>query len=138
MQRKLEIYQNLFKWYDRRWRYTYTIFSNTICCAISICSCFSSEDSSMGISSTYLLFPVTWHGNFPVMTFEWHVLHMYCFTLNDCWILKYIWQGYFLFMHVITDFFIKYLITDSTYKIRAFSYFPLNLVNTQFNPSGFH
>ena len=35
-------------------------------------------------------------------------------------------------------FLIKYSITDSTYKIRAFSYFPLKLVNTQFNWSGFH
>mgnify|MGYP007105112176 CR=1 FL=1 len=35
-------------------------------------------------------------------------------------------------------FLIKYLITDSTYEIRAFSYFPLKLVNTQFNRSGFH
>ena len=82
-----------------------TVFSNTICWAIRICPSFSNEDSSVGISSTYIFpFTTAWHSKFPFITFERHVLHIYCFPQNDGWILKYVWQGYFLFRHVITDF----------------------------------
>ena len=32
----------------------------------SICSSFSNVDSSVGISFTYILFTIAWHGNFPL------------------------------------------------------------------------
>ena len=115
------------------------IFSNTIRWAIRIFSSFSKEDSSVGISHTYILFTTAWHGNFPFMTFEWHVLHIHCFPSNDCWLNTEICLTWVLLVYACYyRFRIKYSITDSTYEIRALSHFPLKLVNTQFNRFGFH
>ena len=70
------------------------IFSNTILCAVSICSSFSRMDNSGGSSSTCNLLHTAWHGTCPFKTFVWQVLQMYWFSSNDlmsvnssCWVL---------------------------------------------------
>lgn len=90
-----------------------TIFSNTIHCAIIICSSFVRLSSSVGTSSTHKLFTVDWHGTFPWIAFKWHVLNV----SNDICTWKRWWEGYL------------FEITHTTYIIWTFLNFLFKCIN---------